>query len=204
MAWVGFDRAVKTVERHGADGDVDRWKRIRQEIHHQVCTEAYDADRNTFTQYYGSEELDAATLLIPAVGFLPPDDARVIGTIESIQTELAGDGFVRRYSTAAGRDDVDGLEGEEGAFLPCSFWLADALAMAGRTDEARTLFERLLGLCNDVGLISEEYEPESGRLIGNFPQAFTHLALINTAALLGGAKSMSRPQGADADHGHVL
>ena len=128
----------------------------------------------------------------------------MIGTIDAIQAELAGDGFVRRYSTSEGTDDVDGLHGEEGAFLPCSFWLADALAMAGRTDEARELFERLLGLLNDVGLISEEYEPKQGRLIGNFPQAFTHLALINTASLLGGAKSMSRPQGREGDHGHVL
>ena len=203
MAWVGFDRAIKTVERQGAQGDVERWKRVRQEIHHQVCTEAYDSERNTFTQYYGSKELDAATLLIPALGFLPPDDPRVIGTIDAIQTELAADGFVRRYSTGEGQDDVDGLHGEEGAFLPCSFWLADALAMAGRTDEARELFERLLGLVNDVGLISEEYEPGQGRLIGNFPQAFTHLALINTASLLGGAKSISRPQGG-GEHGHVL
>ncbi len=162
MAWVGFDRAIKTVERQGAEGDVERWKRVRQEIHHQVCSEGYDPERNTFTQYYGSKELDAATLLIPAVGFLPPDDARVIGTIDAIQAELAADGFVRRYSTGEGDDEVDGLRGEEGAFLPCSFWLADALAMAGRMDEARELFERLLGLGNDVGLISEEYEPKQG------------------------------------------
>jgi GH15 family glucan-1,4-alpha-glucosidase len=204
MAWVGFDRAIKTVENQGAPGDADRWRRVRDEIHEQVCKQGYDAERNTFTQYYGSEELDAATLLIPAVGFLPPDDARVIGTIDAIQSELAADGWVRRYSTGEGRDDVDGLHGEEGAFLPCSFWLADALAMAGRTEEARKLFERLLGLCNDVGLISEEYDPEHERLIGNFPQAFTHLALINTASLLGGAKSLSRPTGSDAPHGHVM
>ncbi|MCE3265547.1 MAG: hypothetical protein K0S15_256 [Solirubrobacterales bacterium] len=204
MAWVGFDRAVKTVENQGAPGDADRWRRVRDEIHEQVCEEGYDAERNTFTQYYGSKDLDAATLLIPAVGFLPPDDARVIGTIDAIQSELAADGWVRRYSTGEGTDDVDGLRGEEGAFLPCSFWLADALAMAGRRDEARDLFERLLGLTNDVGLISEEYDTERGRLIGNFPQAFTHLALINTASLLGGAKSMSRPTGLDGPHGHVV
>jgi GH15 family glucan-1,4-alpha-glucosidase len=203
MAWVGFDRAIKTVEHQGAEGDIDRWRRVRDEIHEQVCEEGYDAKRNTFTQYYGSSELDASTLLIPAVGFLPPDDARVIGTIDAIQSELAADGWVRRYSTGDGQDEVDGLHGEEGAFLPCSFWLADALAMAGRRDEARELFERLLGLTNDVGLISEEYDPGRGRLIGNFPQAFTHLALINTASLLGGAKSMSRPTGG-GDHGHVL
>ena len=204
MAWVGFDRAVKTVENQAAPGDADRWRRVRDEIHEQVCEEGYDAERNTFTQYYGSKDLDAATLLIPAVGFLPPDDARVIGTIDAIQSELAADGWVRRYSTGGGTDAVDGLRGEEGAFLPCSFWLADALAMAGRRAEARDLFERLLGLTNDVGLISEEYDTERGRLIGNFPQAFTHLALINTASLLGGAKSMSRPTGLDGPHGHVV
>ncbi len=204
MAWVGFDRAIKTVENQGAEGDVERWRRVREEIHEQVCEQGYDPERNTFTQYYGSAELDAATLLIPAVGFLPPDDARVIGTIDAIQAELASDGWVRRYSTADGEDEVDGLRGEEGAFLPCSFWLADALAMAGRTEEARELFERLLGLTNDVGLISEEYDPGRERLIGNFPQAFTHLALINTASLLGGAKSVSRPTGQDVPHGHVI
>lgn len=128
----------------------------------------------------------------------------MIGTIDAIQAELASDGWVRRYSTADGEDEVDGLRGEEGAFLPCSFWLADALAMAGRTEEARELFERLLGLTNDVGLISEEYDPGRERLIGNFPQAFTHLALINTASLLGGAKSVSRPTGQDVPHGHVI
>ena len=196
MAWVAFDRAVKTLEqRTDAEGDVEHFRRVRDEIHEQVCDEGYDSARNTFTQYYGSDELDAATLLIPAVGFLPPDDARVIGTIDAIQAELAPDGLVRRYSTSEGRDEVDGLHGEEGAFLPCTFWLADALAMAGRTDEAREIFERLLGLVNDVGLISEEYDPERKRLIGNFPQAFTHLALINTASLLGGVKSVSRPRG---------
>jgi GH15 family glucan-1,4-alpha-glucosidase len=205
MAWVGFDRAIKTIENHGAEGDVEHWREVRDEIHSQVCDEGYDPARNTFTQYYGSDELDAATLLIPAVGFLPPDDARVIGTIDAIQSELAGDGFVRRYSTGEGRDEVDGLHGEEGAFLPCSFWLADALAMAGRMDEARELFERLLGLTNDLGLISEEYDPDRKRLIGNFPQAFTHLALINTASLLGGVKSISRPAGrAGTSSGHVV
>jgi GH15 family glucan-1,4-alpha-glucosidase len=204
MAWVGFDRAIKTVEHQGAEGDVERWRRVRDEIHDEVTKLAYDPKRNTFTQYYGSAELDAATLLIPAVGFLPPDDARVIGTIDAIQSELAADGFVRRYSTSDDGSAVDGLSGEEGAFLPCSFWLADALAMSGRTDEGRELFERLLGLINDVGLISEEYDPKQGRLIGNFPQAFTHLALINTASLLGGVKSVSRPTGQDRQSGHVL
>jgi len=203
MAWVGFDRAVKTIEQHGAEGDVDHLREVRDEIHKQVCDEGYDSARNTFTQYYGSDELDASTLLIPAVGFLPPDDARVIGTIDAIQSELAPDGWVRRYSTSEGRDEVDGLHGEEGAFLPCTFWLADALAMAGRMDEATEIFERLLGLVNDVGLISEEYDPDRKRLIGNFPQAFTHLALINTASLLGGVKSVSRPS-EPGQAGHVV
>jgi GH15 family glucan-1,4-alpha-glucosidase len=203
MAWVGFDRAVKTIEQRGAEGDVEHFRQVRDEIHDQVCDEGYDAARNTFTQYYGSDELDASNLLIPAVGFLPPDDARVIGTIDAIQAELAPDGWVRRYSTSEGRDEVDGLRGEEGAFLPCTFWLADALAMAGRTDEATEIFERLLGLVNDVGLISEEYDPERERLIGNFPQAFTHLALINTASLLGGIKTVSRPSG-PGEAGHVV
>jgi GH15 family glucan-1,4-alpha-glucosidase len=207
MAWVAFDRAVKTIEEHGSDavGDIGHLRAVRDEIHEQVCEQGYDAARNTFTQYYGSEELDAATLLIPAVGFLPPDDPRMLGTIDAVRSELAPDGWVRRYSTSEGRDEVDGLRGEEGAFLPCTFWLADAIAMAGRRDEAREIFERLLGLLNDVGLISEEYDPERKRLIGNFPQAFTHLALINTASLLGGVKSVSRPAAQpERSSGHVV
>jgi GH15 family glucan-1,4-alpha-glucosidase len=195
MTWVAFDRMIKAVERFDADGDVDRWRAIRDEIHADVCEHAYEGERKTFTQSYDSEVLDAATLLIPAVGFLAPDDPRVLGTIEAIERELTTDeGFVLRYSTSAhGRGSVDGLAGKEGAFLPCSFWLADALAMAGRTERARELFERLCALANDVGLLSEEYDAESGRLIGNFPQAFTHLALINTASILDGFKSVSRP-----------
>ena len=196
MCWVAYDRMIDAVERFGGHGDVERWRRTRDEIHADICEKGYDAERNTFTQYYGSAELDAATLLIPAVEFLPPDDPRVLGTIEAIRRELTtDDGFILRYSTPAhGRDSVDGLRGREGAFLPCSFWLADALAMAGRTEEARALFERLCGLANDVGLLSEEYDAERGRMVGNFPQAFTHLALINTASLLGGFKSASRPR----------
>ena len=181
MAWVAFDRAVKTVEHFGAEGPVDHWREVRQEIHEDVCEKGYDPKRNTFTQYYGSEELDASTLLIPAVGFLPPDDARVIGTIESIDQELVPDGFVRRYTTGTSEGSVDGLEGVEGAFLPCTCWLADALALCGRHDEAKEVFERVVGIANDVGLISEEYDPASKRMLGNFPQAFTHLAVINTA-----------------------
>jgi GH15 family glucan-1,4-alpha-glucosidase len=195
MTWVAFDRMVKAVERFDAEGDVDRWRGVRDEIHAEVCERAYDGERKTFTQSYDSDELDAATLLIPAVGFLAPDDPRVLGTIDAVERELTTDeGFVLRYSTSAhGRGSVDGLAGKEGAFLPCSFWLADALAMAGRKERARELFERLCGLANDVGLLSEEYDAERGRLIGNFPQAFTHLALINTASILDGVKSVSRP-----------
>jgi GH15 family glucan-1,4-alpha-glucosidase len=182
MAWAAFDRAVKTVERFGVDGPVERWKQLRAEIHDEVCRRGYDAERGTFTQYYGSRELDASVLMIPVTGFLPPSDPRVRSTVDVIQRELTYDGFVQRYST----DDFDdGLPGGEGAFLPCSFWLADNLAMIGRREEARELFERLLGLRNDLGLISEEYDPTSRRLVGNFPQAFTHLAVINTASVLG-------------------
>jgi GH15 family glucan-1,4-alpha-glucosidase len=181
MAWVALDRAVKTVERFDAEGTPDAWAKVRDEIHADVLENAYDEKRGTFTQYYGSEELDAATLQIPAVGFLPGDDERVVGTIEAIQRELMPDGFVRRYSTLPGESDVDGLKGEEGAFLPCTCWLADALCLAGRHDEAREVFSRVLAVGNDLGLFSEEYDPGGKRLLGNFPQAFTHLAVINTA-----------------------
>jgi GH15 family glucan-1,4-alpha-glucosidase len=189
MAWVAFDRAVRMVEEFGRDGPVDRWRRIREEIHAEVCREGYDADRGTFTQYYGSRELDASVLLIPAVGFLPPGDERVLGTIEAVRRELTGDGLVYRYATEAEEGTVDGLPGKEGAFLPCSFWLADALAGAGRHAEARQLFERLLSLRNDLGLLSEEYDVDRKRLIGNFPQAFTHLALVGSAIKLDEAAS---------------
>jgi len=178
MAWVAFDRAAATVERFGQSGDADRWRRRGKEIHGQVLEHGWDAERGTFTQSYGSKALDAALLLLPRVGFLPGDDPRVIGTIEAIQRELVRDGFVLRYAT----DDADdGLPPGEGAFLPCSFWLADALAMAGRQDEARALYDRLAGLANDVGLFAEEYDPTTGRLVGNFPQAFTHVALVTSA-----------------------
>jgi GH15 family glucan-1,4-alpha-glucosidase len=181
MAWVAFDRAVKAVEMFGREGPIDRWRRIRAEIHAEVCREGYDAERGTFTQYYGSRELDASVLLIPAVGFLAPTDKRVVGTIAAVKRELTQDGLVYRYATEASDGSVDGLPGKEGAFLPCSFWLADALAMAGRNCEARALFERLLTLRNDLGLLSEEYDVDRGRMCGNFPQAFTHLALVGTA-----------------------
>ncbi|MFD5228389.1 glycoside hydrolase family 15 protein [Streptomyces qaidamensis] len=186
MVWVAADRAVRTLERHPElDGDLDGWRELRDEVHQEVCEKGYDPERNTFTQSYGSRELDAALLLIPRVGFLPPDDPRVIGTIDAVREELTHGGFLRRYSTAD--TDVDGLPGGEGVFLVCSFWLADALYMTGRVKEARELFERLAGLANDVGLLSEEFDPVTGRHLGNFPQAFSHIGLVNTALALFGA-----------------
>jgi GH15 family glucan-1,4-alpha-glucosidase len=182
MAWVAFDRTVRMAERaQTGDAALERWKATRDQIHAEVCLAGYDPERNTFTQYYGSDALDASLLLIPAMGFLPPDDGRVIGTVDAVQRELTHDGLLMRYSTDT---SGDGLPGGEGAFLPCSFWLADALAMIGRMDEARALFAHLLTLRSDLGLISEEYDTAQQRLIGNFPQAFTHLTLIKTAALL--------------------
>ena len=185
LAWVAADRAVRTVEHSHLDGPVDRWRQLRDAIHADVCEKAYDAERGTFTQYYGSRGLDAATLLIPQVGFLPPDDERVRGTLRAVQRELATDhGLVRRYDVdqdAGPHSSVDGLPGDEGAFLACSFWLADALVLDGRVDEGRALFERLLGLRNDLGLLAEEYDPVAGRQLGNVPQAYSHLALVNSA-----------------------
>ncbi|MEU5014815.1 glycoside hydrolase family 15 protein [Streptomyces sp. NPDC021749] len=186
MTWVAVDRTVKLIESGDVDGPLERWKDLRETIHRDVCEKGYDKERNTFTQSYGSQELDASLLLIPQVGFLPPDDKRVIGTIEAIQRELTTeDGFVLRYPTAGqGELGVDGLEGEEGAFLACSFWLADDLAMIGRVDEARKLFEKLLSLRNDLGLLAEEWDPKAKRQVGNFPQAFSHVPLIDTALRL--------------------
>lgn len=186
MAWVAVDRTVKLIESGEVDGPLDRWRDLRDEIHRDVCEKGYDKERNTFTQSYGSQELDASLLLIPQMGFLPPDDKRVIGTVEAIQRELSTeDGFVLRYPTSAGNTPgVDGLEGEEGAFLACSFWMADDLAMIGRVDEARTLFEKLLALRNDLGLLAEEWDPRLQRQVGNFPQAFSHVPLIDTALRL--------------------
>ena len=181
MAWVAFDRAVKAVERFGLRGPVDAWRRTRDAIHAQVCEAGFDGRRNSFVQHYGSTELDASLLLIPMVGFLPPDDPRVHSTIDAIQRELVVDGLVLRYPTAT---DVDGLPPGEGTFLPCTFWLADSLAVIGRRDEAEAVFERLLTVCNEVGLLSEEFDPRTGRMLGNFPQALTHMALVNTARLL--------------------
>lgn len=184
MCWVALDRAVKQVEHFGRPGQAERWRELRDRIHAEVCDKGFDTERGTFTQSYGSAELDASLLLIPAVGFLPPEDPRVIGTVEAVQRELMVDGFVLRYPVSTA-NDVDGLPGGEGAFLACSFWMADALAMIGRKREAIELFERLLTLRNDVGLLAEEYHPRHGRLVGNFPQAFSHVPLIHTARLLG-------------------
>jgi GH15 family glucan-1,4-alpha-glucosidase len=175
MAWVGFDRAVRTIEEQDHAGPVERWREIRRQIHDDVCAKGFDAELNSFTQSYGSQELDAALLLIPLVGFLPADDPRVRGTVEAIERELLWEGFVLRYKAQ------DGLPPGEGVFLPCSFWLADCYELLGRHDDAHALFERLLALRNDLGLLAEEYDPIAQRQLGNFPQAFTHLALVNTA-----------------------
>jgi GH15 family glucan-1,4-alpha-glucosidase len=184
MAWVSFDRALKLVERVGLDGPVDHWRAVRDQIHADVRRNGFDAERNTFVQYYGGHELDASLLRMAHVGFLSPNDPRVAGTVEAIREELSvGDGLLLRYSPAA-QGKVDGLHEDEGAFLACSFWLADNLTLLGRDDEARSLFERLLSLRNDVGLLAEEYDPRRQRLVGNFPQALSHLALVNTALLL--------------------
>ncbi|MEU5880738.1 glycoside hydrolase family 15 protein [Spirillospora sp. NPDC047279] len=185
MCWVAFDRAIRISEEFGRPGPVDHWRTLRDRIHRDICDKGFDAVRGTFTQSYGSPDVDAALLLIPQVGFLPARDPRVVGTIEAVRRELAGDGFVRRYPTHEGRAS-DGLTGEEGAFLACSFWLADGLLAIGREDEARELFERLLSLRNDVGLLAEEYDPRAGRQVGNFPQAFSHVPLIHTAYELDG------------------
>jgi GH15 family glucan-1,4-alpha-glucosidase len=188
MAWVAADRAVRALESEPElGGDLEGWRTMREEVHKEVCEHGFDSERNTFTQSYGSRELDASLLLIPRVGFLPPDDPRVVGTIDAVRAELEREGFLlRRYSDEG--VDVDGLPGGEGTFLVCSFWLADALHMTGRTKEARELFERLIGLANDVGLLAEEYDPVARRQLGNFPQAFSHLGLVGTAFnLFGGA-----------------
>jgi GH15 family glucan-1,4-alpha-glucosidase len=186
MAWVVFDRAVRLAEQFELEAPLDRWKETRDEIHQEVCEQGYDPERRTFTQYYGSKELDASVLNIPLVGFLPGTDERVTGTIDSISRELGRDGFVSRYSTA---DTDDGLSGDEGQFLACSFWLVSALALNGRVEEARALFERLLGLTNDLGLLAEEYDVKRQRQVGNFPQAFSHLTLIGAATAISAAEA---------------
>lgn len=188
MAWVALDRSVKSIEQFGLDGPVQRWRAVRQRIHDEVCTRGYDPRIHAFVQAYGREELDASLLLLPAVGFLPADDPRVVGTVKAIERDLLVDGFVQRYRT---HSDVDGLPGGEGAFLACSFWLVDAYVMLDRRDDAERLFERLVGLCNDVGLLAEEYAPASRRLLGNFPQALSHIALVTSARNLAEASGPS-------------
>jgi GH15 family glucan-1,4-alpha-glucosidase len=192
MAWVAFDRAVRLIEQFGLDGPVDRWRALRDAVHNQVCREGFDPERGAFVQSYGSKHLDASLLMIPLVGFLPTDDPRVRGTIEAIERELTVDGFVHRYHTDPA---VDGLPPGEGSFLLCSFWLADCLALIGRTEDARRHFERLLALRNDVGLLSEGYDAHAGRLVGNFPQAFSHIGLINTARNLAAEPGPARLRG---------
>ena len=184
MAWVAFDRAVRSIEEFGLDGPLERWREVRDAIHLEVCERGFDPDQNAFVQSFGAKALDASLLLIPIVGFLKPDDPRVSGTVAAIERKLMWNGLVMRYDTGEG---TDGLPPGEGAFLACSFWLADNYVMLGRYDEARALFDRLLALRNDVGLLAEEYDPVGRRQLGNFPQAFSHLALINTARNLASA-----------------
>lgn len=202
MCWVAFDRAIDAVERHGLDGPVAHWREVRKAIHDDVCSNGYDSDLGSFVQYYGGKTLDASLLLMPQLGFLPADDPRVRGTIAAVERELMQGGFVQRYST--GQAD-DGVGGCEGTFLACSFWLVDAYVLSGRREDAQALFDRLVGLANDLGLLSEEYDPDAGRLLGNFPQAFSHIGLINSAHNLASAygpamqrASKRAPQGATA------
>ncbi|MBV9267919.1 MAG: glycoside hydrolase family 15 protein [Acidobacteriaceae bacterium] len=178
MAWVAVDRAVRTMQEFHEEGPLDRWIKLRSEIHDEVCRLGFSRDLNSFVQYFGSKELDASVLMMPLVGFLPADDPRMKGTIEAIEKNLIRDGFVARYNNGSG---VDGLPGNEGAFLACTFWLADNYVLQGRIDEAREVFERLLSIRNDVGLLAEEYDPKEHRQLGNFPQAFSHLSLVNSA-----------------------
>jgi GH15 family glucan-1,4-alpha-glucosidase len=200
MAWVAFDRAVSLAgDAVLPRGRMDHWQRLCEEIHADVCEKGFDSALNSFTQYYGSKLLDASLLMLAPVGFLPPQDPRIVGTVEAIQNQLVIDGFVRRYQNDTD-ENVDGLQGAEGAFLMTSFWLADNLVLLGRHDEGKEMFDRLCGVCNDVGLLSEEYDPKDDRLLGNFPQAFSHVALINTAANLSMAErgpSMMRSRSYD-------
>ncbi len=184
MAWVALDRGIRAIETYGLGGPVDRWRALRCAIHDEVCARGFDPQLGSFVQSYGSKELDASLLLLPTVGFLPVTDPRISGTIAAVERELFVDGFLLRYNTST---SDDGLPAGEGAFLACSFWLADAYEMLGRMDEARRLFERLLGLRNDVGLLAEEYDTDARRMVGNFPQAFSHIALVNTAQNLASA-----------------
>jgi len=196
MAWVALDRAVRSVECQGLQGPLDRWRALRDEIHDTVCRDGFDPEQNSFVQSFEDKELDASLLMMPLVGFLPPDDPRMRGTVAAIERDLMVDGLVRRYRTEAGKD---GLPPGEGTFLACSFWFADNLVLQNREEEARALFERLLGLCNDVGLLAEEYDPRTARQLGNFPQAFSHLALVGTAMNLHNRAPAERRGGAKAE-----
>ena len=199
MAWVAFDRAVKCIERFGLDGPLDRWRQIRSDMHAEVCRKGWSEQQQSFVQYYGGQSSTRRCLMIPLVGFLPADDPRVRDTVRAIERGLIVDGFVRRYAVS---NDVDGLPPGEGVFLPCTFWLADNCILAGRRAEAEQLFDRLLSLRNDVGLLSEQYDPAGQQLVGNFPQALTHIGLINTAVNLAradknGGLHRSRSRGED-------
>jgi GH15 family glucan-1,4-alpha-glucosidase len=178
MAWVAFDRSIKAVECYGVPGPVEAWRAVRARIHEDICAKGFDAGKNSFVQYYGGKGVDASLLLLPLVGFLPPEDPRVQGTVAAIERELMEDGLVLRYRTG---ENIDGLPQGEGCFLACSFWLADVYAMLGRLEDAERLFEHLLSFRNDLGLLAEEYDPRAGRQLGNFPQGFSHIALVNTA-----------------------
>jgi GH15 family glucan-1,4-alpha-glucosidase len=181
MVWAAFDRAVRAVERHGLPGDVDTWREVRDRVRDEVMNEGYDADRNSFTQHYATQEVDASLLMLPLIGFIDGQDPRMLGTIEAIEQDLMREGLLMRYRTQTG---VDGLAGQEHPFLACSFWLVSAYAEAGRVRDAHALFDRLVGLTNDVGLLAEEYDPRGQRMVGNFPQAFSHLALVQAALRL--------------------
>jgi GH15 family glucan-1,4-alpha-glucosidase len=183
MAWVAIDRAVKAVEKFELDDPLDRWRNLRDIIHAEVCTKGFDRASNSFLQYFGAKEPDASLLMIPLVGFLPPEDPRVAGTVAAIERELLQDGFAMRYRT---KESVHGLQPGEGAFSPCAFWLADNNVLLGRQKVAEDVFKRMLVLCSDVGLIAAEHDPKARRLVVNFPQAFTHVGLINTAMNLAG------------------
>jgi GH15 family glucan-1,4-alpha-glucosidase len=193
MAWVALDRAIKHHEQFGGDGDLKHWRRTRDLIHKQVCDKGFNQKLNAFTQSYGSDELDASCLRIGLVGFLPMDDPRIVGTIDAMEKHLMKDGFVLRYDTSA---SPDGLPPGEGAFLACSFWLVTCLWLIGRQAQAEKLFERLLALRNDVGLLSEEWDPKMNRMLGNFPQALSHIAMTHAAFAMSGAWHPDRPEGA--------
>ncbi len=198
MTWVAYDRAVRTFENWGRPGPVEQWRRTRDEIHADICSNGFDPELGAFVQSYGSKRLDASLLMIPLVGFLPVEDERVVGTIEAIGRELSNGGLIARYQADAENSSVDGLPPGEGVFLPCSFWYAADLALLGRKEEAQALFEHLLSLRNDLGLFSEEYDPAAGRMLGNFPQAFTHLTMVDAAYVLERGQAMLSTLGREA------